>query len=94
MWVVGLDGAADDSLFDLNLATRPVALVMGSEGKGLSRLVAQRCDSVVSIPLRGALGSLNVSAAGTLACYGSPAGAATASLPLLVAVTRRRCAFA
>lgn len=69
VWVVGLDGAADDSLFDLNLATEPVALVMGSEGKGLSRLVAQRCDSVVSIPLRGALGSLNVSAAGTLACY-------------------------
>lgn len=69
VWVVGLDGAADDSLFDLNLAAEPVALVMGSEGKGLSRLVAQRCDSVVSIPLRGALGSLNVSAAGTLACY-------------------------
>lgn len=69
VWVVGLDGAADESLFDLTLATEPVALVMGSEGKGLSRLVAQRCDSVVAIPLRGALGSLNVSAAGTLACY-------------------------
>lgn len=69
VWVVGLDGAADESLFDLGLAAEPVALVLGSEGKGLSRLVAQRCDSVVAIPLRGALGSLNVSAAGTLACY-------------------------
>ena len=69
VWVVGLDGAADASLFDLSLAAEPVALVLGSEGKGLSRLVAQRCDSVVSIPLRGALGSLNVGAAGTLACY-------------------------
>ena len=69
VWVVGLDGAADQSLFDLTLAKEPVALVLGSEGKGLSRLVAQRCDSVVSIPLRGALGSLNVGAAGTLACY-------------------------
>jgi len=69
VWVVGLDGAADQSLFELNLAAEPVALVLGSEGKGLSRLVAQRCDSVVSIPLRGALGSLNVGAAGTLACY-------------------------
>jgi 23S rRNA (guanosine2251-2'-O)-methyltransferase len=69
VWVIGLDGAADQSLFDLNLAKEPVALVLGSEGKGLSRLVAQRCDSVVSIPLRGALGSLNVGAAGTLACY-------------------------
>ena len=69
VWVVGLDGAADESLFDLGLAAEPVALVLGSEGKGLSRLVAQRCDSVVSIPLHGALGSLNVGAAGTLACY-------------------------
>ena len=69
VWVVGLDGTADQSLFELNLAAEPVALVLGSEGKGLSRLVAQRCDSVVSIPLRGALGSLNVGAAGTLACY-------------------------
>lgn len=69
VWVVGLDGDADQSLFDLSLAAEPVALVLGSEGKGLSRLVAQRCDSVVSIPLRGALGSLNVGAAGTLACY-------------------------
>ncbi len=69
VWIVGLDGDAPASLFDLTLATEPVALVMGSEGKGLSRLVAQRCDTLVSIPLRGSMGSLNVSAAGTLACY-------------------------
>ena len=69
VWVIGLDGEAPASLFDLTLAAEPVALVMGSEGKGLSRLVAQRCDTLVSIPLRGSMGSLNVSAAGTLACY-------------------------
>ncbi len=69
VWIIGLDGDAPASLFDLTLATEPVALVMGSEGKGLSRLVAQRCDTLVSIPLRGSMASLNVSAAGTLACY-------------------------
>ncbi len=69
VWVVGLDSAAADPLFELKVAAEPVVLVMGSEGRGLSRLVSRRCDTVVSIPLRGSLGSLNVSAAGALACY-------------------------
>jgi len=69
VWTVGLDAAADTSLFDLELANEPVALVLGAEGSGLSHLVRQRCDSVVSIPLRGRLNSLNVSVAGALACY-------------------------
>ena len=69
VWTVGLDAAGDTSLFDLNVATEPVALVLGAEGKGLSRLVRERCDVLASIPLRGALSSLNVSAAGALACY-------------------------
>ncbi len=70
VWVVGLDGGASASLFDLgDAATEPVALVLGSEGAGLSRLVRQRCDVLVSIPMRGRLASLNVSAAAALACY-------------------------
>lgn len=69
VWVVGLDSAAADSLFVLKVAAEPVVLVMGSEGRGLTRLVGQRCDTLVSIPLHGSLGSLNVSAAGALACY-------------------------
>lgn len=69
VWVVGLDAAADTSIHDLDLADGPVCLVLGSEGRGLSRLVAQRCDLRVSIPLRGALGSLNVAAAAAVACY-------------------------
>jgi 23S rRNA (guanosine2251-2'-O)-methyltransferase len=69
VWTVGLDAAASTSLFDLTLADASVALVLGAEGAGLSKLVRQRCDVLVSIPLRGRLNSLNVSVAGALACY-------------------------
>ena len=69
VWVVGLDASGPRSLFDLDLADRPVALVLGAEGAGLSRLVRERCDVVVSIPLGGRIGSLNVAAAGALACF-------------------------
>lgn len=70
VWVVGLDDAADKSLFDLgDLANDAICLVLGAEGPGLSRLVRERCDLVVSIPMRGRLSSLNVSAAGALATY-------------------------
>ncbi|MGD9998857.1 MAG: 23S rRNA (guanosine(2251)-2'-O)-methyltransferase RlmB [Ilumatobacteraceae bacterium] len=70
IWVVGLDDAADRDLFDIgDLATDAICLVMGAEGAGLSRLVRERCDLVVSIPMRGHLSSLNVSAAAALATY-------------------------
>ena len=69
VWSVGLDGAGDTPLFGLSVATEPVCLVLGAEGKGLSRLVRERCDVLAAIPLRGALASLNVSAAAAVACY-------------------------
>lgn len=69
VWVVGLDGAGDQRLFDLDLGDEPVALVLGAEGSGLSRLARERCDVVASIPLYGRLASLNVAAAGALACF-------------------------
>jgi 23S rRNA (guanosine2251-2'-O)-methyltransferase len=69
VWVVGLDGAGDSSLFDLSVATEPIALVLGAEGSGLGRLTRQRCDVVAAIPMLGPLASLNVSAAGALACF-------------------------
>ena len=70
LWIVGLDDDADRSLFDLgDLGAQPIVLVLGAEGAGLSRLVRERCDLVVSIPMLGQLSSLNVSAAGALACY-------------------------
>ena len=70
IWVVGLDDAADRDLFDIgDLAADAICLVMGAEGAGLSRLVRERCDMIVSIPMLGRLSSLNVSAAAALATY-------------------------
>ena len=70
IWVIGLDDAADRSLFEIDdLATDAVCIVLGAEGAGLSRLVRERCDMIVSIPMGGRLSSLNVSAAAALATY-------------------------
>jgi 23S rRNA (guanosine2251-2'-O)-methyltransferase len=69
VWTIGLDGAGETSIFDLEVASEPLALVLGAEGRGLSRLVKQRCEVLAAIPLRGALASLNVSAAAAVACY-------------------------
>lgn len=69
VWVVGLDAAGDTSIHDLPVATDAVCLVVGAEGRGLSRLVRQRCDVLASIPLHGRLASLNVASAGAVACY-------------------------
>jgi 23S rRNA (guanosine2251-2'-O)-methyltransferase len=69
VWTVGLDGDGTVDLWALPAADGPIALVLGAEGSGLSRLVKQRCDALVRIPMQGALASLNVAAAGALACY-------------------------
>jgi 23S rRNA (guanosine2251-2'-O)-methyltransferase len=69
LWVVGLDGAGDTPLHELPFARDPIVLVLGAEGTGLSRLVRQRCDALAAVPLRGRLGSLNVSAAAAIATY-------------------------
>lgn len=69
VWTVGLDMGGDCSVFDMTTADSAVVLVLGAEGEGLSRLVRERCDMVVSIPQLGALESLNVAAAAAVACY-------------------------
>lgn len=69
VWTVGLDVVSETSIFDLRVATDPVALVLGSEGSGLSRLTRERCDVVATIPLGGKLASLNVATAGAIACF-------------------------
>jgi 23S rRNA (guanosine2251-2'-O)-methyltransferase len=69
VWTVGLEPGSSSSLWDLTLAAEPIALVLGAEGRGLSRLVLRRCDVLVEIPLTGPIDSLNVSAAAALACF-------------------------
>ena len=67
--VVGLAADGDVSLPDLDLATGPLVVVVGSEGKGLSRLVAETCDQLVSIPMASSLESLNAGVAASIALY-------------------------
>lgn len=69
VWSLGLDGRGDTSLFGTDIPDVAVALVLGAEGSGLSRLVSERCDRLVHIPRLGQIESLNVSAAGAVACY-------------------------
>ncbi|MEM7341375.1 MAG: 23S rRNA (guanosine(2251)-2'-O)-methyltransferase RlmB [Actinomycetota bacterium] len=67
---IGLDAGGEASIFEaLTMADGPIALVLGAEGRGLSRLVRQRVDQLVAIPLAGGLNSLNVAAAAAIACF-------------------------
>jgi 23S rRNA (guanosine2251-2'-O)-methyltransferase len=69
VFVAGLDAAGDTSVRDLELATAPLALVVGSEGRGLSRIVAQACDVLVRIPIAARTESLNAGVAAGIALY-------------------------
>jgi 23S rRNA (guanosine2251-2'-O)-methyltransferase len=68
IWLVGTDDAAGKTLYGADL-TGPVALVMGSEGEGMRRLTRECCDQLVSIPMAGAVESLNVSVAAGVALF-------------------------
>ncbi|UFU03528.1 23S rRNA (guanosine(2251)-2'-O)-methyltransferase RlmB [Ruania suaedae] len=68
-FVVGLDGGGETRVGDLELATDPLVVVLGSEGKGLSRLVQETCDMVVSIPMAASTESLNAGTAVGIALY-------------------------
>ncbi len=68
-FIVGLDGGGDMSLPEFSLGTEPLVLVVGSEGKGLSRLVTENCDAVVSIPISGDTESLNAGIAASVTLY-------------------------
>ena len=69
VFVLGLDGGGDVDLPELELADRPIVIVVGSEGKGLSRLVTETCDQIVSIPISAATESLNAGIATSVALY-------------------------
>lgn len=69
IWVAGLESLPEaQSLYEADL-DMPLALVIGSEGQGLRRLVRQRCDFFLRLPMRGRIGSLNASVAGSVALY-------------------------
>jgi 23S rRNA (guanosine2251-2'-O)-methyltransferase len=69
LFVAGLDASGSADVGELELADSPLVLVVGSEGKGLSRLVAQSCDVVARIPITGPAESLNAGIAASIALY-------------------------
>lgn len=68
VWVMGADMAGDKSHYEADL-TGNIALVIGNEGKGISRLVKEKCDFLVSIPMKGQVNSLNASVAASVLMY-------------------------
>ena len=68
LWVVGVEGGTAKNYTEFDFKV-PVAVVMGSEGKGLRRLIREKCDAVVSIPMRGQINSLNVSVAAGIVLF-------------------------
>jgi len=68
LWIVGLDATAEQEFWDADLR-RPLALIIGAEGKGLRRLTREHCDYLIKMPMRGQVGSLNASVAAGLALY-------------------------
>ena len=68
LWIVGLDGEGGHLHTDVDLQV-PVALVVGSEGSGISRLVRKKCDFIVALPMAGKVGSLNASVAASIVLY-------------------------
>ncbi|MGH3928299.1 MAG: 23S rRNA (guanosine(2251)-2'-O)-methyltransferase RlmB, partial [Pseudonocardiaceae bacterium] len=69
LWTVGLDVDGERDLWSSSLFDGRLALVVGAEGAGLSRLVAARVDALVAVPTRGHIGSLNASVAAAIALF-------------------------
>ncbi len=68
LWIAGTDGTGGTSFFTADLRG-PLGLVIGSEGAGMGQLVRKKCDYVLTIPMRGAVSSLNASVAAGLVLY-------------------------
>ena len=68
VWVVGLAGEAE-TLYTKADLRGPLALVVGNEGKGISRLVREHCDLLIKLPMHGYINSLNAAVAGSIALY-------------------------
>lgn len=68
LWIVGLDAQGHHDLAAVDPST-PLAVVVGSESKGISRLLREKCDYLVKLPMRGRVGSLNAAVAGSIVLY-------------------------
>lgn len=68
--MIGLDGGSSSKIYDVNLSDS-IAIVMGTEGKGIRQLIKKTCDQLVSIPMSGNIESLNISVATGIALFES-----------------------
>jgi len=68
VWVIGTAGEAQASLYEADLKGN-IAIVMGAEGKGMRRLTRETCDSLIKLPMKGSVESLNVSVATGICLY-------------------------
>ena len=68
LWIIGTDGKAENYYYEQDL-TGPIALVIGSEGYGMNRLVSENCDILVKIPMMGKITSLNASVSAGIVTY-------------------------
>ena len=69
-WAVGLDALAPETIYAATCPAGRVAVIIGSEGEGMARLSRERCDALVSLPMRGQVGSLNAAASLAATLYG------------------------
>ena len=69
LFVIGLDGESEDLISTMKIASEPLMIVVGSEGKGLARLTREKCDLVISIPISATTESLNASVATAIALF-------------------------
>lgn len=80
IWVVGLDGSPETLPLDRSAVSGSLAIVVGSEGKGLSRLTRDKCDFLVRLPMQGQIESLNAAVAGSIVLYAAREARNTSSI--------------
>ncbi len=68
LWIIGIEAGGGQDIYSFDMNT-DLAIVIGSEGKGIRRLVKERCDVCLSIPMKGSISSLNASVAGGIALF-------------------------
>ncbi len=69
IWVVGTDVSAAAGIYETNVFDGPVAIVIGNEGKGMGRLIREKCDVLIKLPMNGQINSLNASVAAGVVMY-------------------------